>query len=128
MRIRTGTSAFVLALGIVLSVPAAAHDAVKGPHGGQQVSVQDKHLELTTSGAEIAVYVTNAKHEPLALTGATGKAVVQMGGKTSTVELAAAEGNRLAGKAEAPIAKGARIVVSASLAGGFSLHARFVVN
>lgn len=128
MSFRTCTSTFVLALCIALSLPAAAHDAEKGPHGGQQVSVQDKHVELSTSGAEIAVYLTDAKHEPLSLTGATGKAIVQMGGKTSTVDLVAAGGNRLAGKAEAPIAKGARIVVSASLAGGVSLQARFVAK
>lgn len=124
--IRMATALLTTALALT-PLSTFAHDVEKGPNGGPIVTVADKHLELTTAGPAIVVFLTDAKHEPIAATGATGRAVVQSGGKTTTVALAAGEGNRLTGTSEAPLAKGARVVVSASLASGGTLQARFVV-
>jgi hypothetical protein len=117
----------VLALGgLLLLTTAVAHEG-QGPHGGIQVTAEDKHLELVVSGAELTVYVTDAQHAALALAGATGRAIIQDNGRTATVPLAPAEGIRLIGKAEAPIGKGARVVTSLTIAGK-PMQARFVVR
>ena len=117
----------VLALGgLVLVSPAAAHEG-QGPHGGMQVDAGDKHVELVVEGPKLAVYVTDAKHAALALAGASGRAIVQDGGRTATVALAPAEGDRLVGTADAPLGKGARVVTSLTIAGQ-PVQARFVVR
>jgi hypothetical protein len=111
---------------LLLAAPGLAHEA-KGPHGGIQADAGDKHVELVVSGPQLTVYVTDAKHGSLALAEATGRAVVQDSGRTATVPLAPAEGNRLVGTAEAPIGKGARVVTSLTIAGQ-PVQARFVVR
>jgi len=108
-------------------VSALAHDAPKGPNGGPMVTVQDKHAELTVSATDIGVHLTDAKHEPIATVNASGRAVIQMDGKTTLVPLVAGPQGQLVGKVSAPIATGARVVVSATLPDGSSLQARFVV-
>lgn len=112
--------------GLLLAGPAVAHEG-KGPHGGIQVDAGDKHVELVVEGPKLAVYVTDAKHAALALAGASGRAIVQDGGRTATVALAPAEGDRLVGTAEAPVGKGARVVTSLTIAGE-PVQARFVVQ
>jgi hypothetical protein len=112
--------------GLMLSGPAAAHEG-QGPHGGIQVDAGDKHVELVVEGPKLAVYVTNRDDAAVAIAGATGRAVVQDGGRTATVALAPAEGDRLVGTAEAPIGKGARVVTSLTIAGQ-PVQARFVVR
>jgi hypothetical protein len=112
--------------GLMLAAPALAHEG-KGPNGGIQVDAGDKHVELVVEGTKLAVYVTDAKDASLALTEATGRAVVQDSGRTATVQLAPAEGGRLVGTAEAPIGKGARVVTSLIIAGQ-PVQARFVVR
>jgi hypothetical protein len=112
--------------GLLLAAPAVAHEG-KGPNGGIQVDAGDKHVELIVEGPKLAVYVTDAKDGALPLAGATGRAIVQDGGRTATVTLAPAEGDRLVGTAEVPIAKGARVVTSLTIAGE-PVQARFVVR
>ena len=123
------TAATAIALALLLAaMPARAHDDEKGPNGGPMVTVEDKHLEFVAKGAEIIVYVSDKKHEPLATAGGSGRAIVQMSGKTTTVPLTPGEGNRLVGKADTAIASGARVVVSATLPGGAAVQARFTVK
>ena len=117
----------LIAIMLALALPARAHDAAKGPNGGPIATVENWHLELTTSDRELVVHVSDAKHEPIATAGATGRAIVQMDGKTATITLTPSAANRLTGQADTPIAAGTRVVVSATLAGAASLQARFVV-
>ena len=112
-------------LALAMASAALAHDVAKGPNGGPMRAAGDKHLELVVDAASIVVFVSDKAHEPVPAKGLTGRAVVQDGGKVVTVTLAAADGNRLVGSAPQPIGKGARIVVSATLAGGQVLQARF---
>jgi hypothetical protein len=119
--------ASVLSLGaLLLAAPADAHEG-QGPHGGIQVDAGDKHVELVVDGPKLAVYVTGAKEGAVALAEASGRAVIQDGGRTATVPLAPAEGGRLVGTAEAPIGKGARVVTSLTIAGQ-PVQARFVIR
>lgn len=122
-------AATAIALTLLLAaMPARAHDDEKGPNGGPMVTVEDKHLEFVAKGADITVYVSDKKHDPIAMAGGSGRAIVQASGKTTTVALTPGEGNRLVGKAGAAVASGARVVVSATLPGGAAVQGRFVVK
>jgi hypothetical protein len=129
-RLKPRLAASLLAAVLAAGSPTGlrAHDVEKGPNGGPMITAGDNHLELVAKGTDLVVYLSDKKHEPVTAKGASGRAIVQAGGKTSTIVLAPGEGNRLVGKAEAPIAAGARVVVSATLPGGPGLQARFVVK
>lgn len=114
---------------LALAGPSAiAHDVDKGPNGGQMIDVKGQHVELTVKGAEIVVYLSDKGHAPLASKGASGRATLLIDGKQSQVELAAAEPNRLTARAPVALPAGARVVISARLAGGNDIIARFVVK
>ncbi len=128
-RVLRHATATALALTLIMAAPPArAHDIEKGPNGGPMVTVDDKHLEFVAKGAEIVVYVSDKKHDPIAMAGGSGRAIVQASGKTATIALVPGEGNRLVGKADSAVAAGARVVVSATLPGGAAVQARFVVK
>ena len=108
---------------------AAAHEIAKGPNGGPVVDSSGHHLELVTSGTELVLYLTGEADKPIASAGTKGaRAVVQDGGKTIAVPLQPAEPNKLVGTLAAPLAKGARVVVSATMADGHAVQARFITN
>ena len=121
--------AAIATLSVLLTFSAAqAHDTAKGPNGGAMVQADDKHLEFTVSDLALTVYVSDAKHDTIVTAGATGRAIVQADGKTATVSLAPLEPNALNGKLDAPLGKGARVVVTATLVDGTNVQARFVVQ
>lgn len=95
-----------------------------GPNGGQ-VTVSDGHdVEMTSTGTELTIYLY--EHDKKPTPGRAGaRAVVQDGGKTVTVPLTPAAPNRLIGTLPAPMGAGARVVVSATLADGHKVQARF---
>ena len=116
---------FVLAL-VVCALPSAAlaQAPAKGPNGGM-VTVSDGHdVEMVSNGTELVIYVY--EHDKKPTTARTGaRAVVQDAGKTTTVQLTPAPPNRLVGTLAAPLGTGARVVVSATLADGHKVQARF---
>lgn len=116
---------FVLALAFVtLPLAASGQAPAKGPNGGM-VTVSDGHdIEMVANGTELIIYLYEESKKPT--TGRAGaRAVVQDSGKTTTVQLTPAAPNRLVGTLPAPLAAGARVVVSATLADGHKVQARF---
>lgn len=108
---------------------ATAHELAKGPNGGPVVDSAGHHVELTAMGNEIVLFLTDQADKPLASAGTkNARAIVQDGGKTATVALQPAEPNRLVGTLGQPLSKGARVVVSATMADGHAIQARFVNN
>lgn len=108
---------------------ATAHDMAKGPNGGPVVDSAGHHVEFTTKGTELVLFLYDEGDKPLASAGTrSARAVVQDGGKTATVALQPAEPNRLVGTLGQPLSKGARVVVSATMADGHAVQARFVNN
>ena len=120
----------VLLAAAIVAAPmvARAHNLDKGPNGGQVVDVKGHHVEFTTKDNAVVVYLMDEKDAPILSKGAEGKAILQDGSKTSTVTLAPAEPNILTGKLEAPLAAGAKVVVSGKLSDGHEILARFVVK
>jgi hypothetical protein len=118
----------VLALALGLApLPALAHDMAKGPNGGPVVDVAGHHVEMVANGTELVLFLSDEADKPLASAGTrNARAIVQDGGKTTTVALRPAEPNRLVGALAQPLGKGARVVVSATMADGHAIQARFV--
>ncbi|WP_375461095.1 hypothetical protein [uncultured Enterovirga sp.] len=113
-----------LAALLALAAPALAQTTKPGAHGGQ-VRMADHHaIEFVSTDREIAFYVLEEDGKPLDTKGLTGRAIIQEGGKSTTVALAAAAPNKLAGPLAAPLGKGARIVMT-SRVHGHALQARF---
>ena len=121
-------AAGALALAGLVAPEVSAHDAVSGPNGGQMLEVKGHHVELTAKGSELTLYLSDNAHAPIASNGVTGRAVILEGSKQSTAALAPSAPNRLIAKLEAPLAPGARVVVTARLADGHEVVARFVLK
>ncbi len=110
-----------------LPVTATAHEMTKGPNGGPVVDSSGHHVEMVAKGTELVLFVTGEADAAHPSAGAkNARAIVQDGGKTATVQLQAADPNRLVGALPAPLGKGARVVVTATLADGHAVQARFV--
>ena len=120
----------ILALAIAASpLGAAAHEMAKGPNGGPVVDSAGHHVELVAKGSELVLFLTESDDKPLASAGTkNARAIVQDGGKTATVQLQPAEPNKLVGTLAQPLGSGARVVVSATMADGHAVQARFVNN
>jgi hypothetical protein len=123
-------AAATLSAAVLLGLPdvGGAHDMEKGPHGGQMIESKGHHLEMVVTGNQIEIFVSDAAHAPIASTGATGRAVILAGKEQKTVPLTVKPPNALAANLDTPLAPGARVVVSAKLAGGQDLLARFVAK
>ncbi|HEV2565306.1 MAG TPA: hypothetical protein VGU19_09495 [Microvirga sp.] len=108
---------------------ATAHEMAKGPNGGPVVDSAGHHVEMVAQGSELVLFLTEADDKPLASAGTkNARAIVQDGGKTATVQLQPAEPNKLVGALPQPLGSGARVVVSATMADGHAVQARFVNN
>jgi hypothetical protein len=120
----------ILALAIAASpFTTAAHEMAKGPNGGPVVDSAGHHVEMVAKGSEIVLFLTESDDKPLMSAGAkNARVIVQDGGKTATVPLQPAEPNRLVGTLAQPLGSGARVVVSATMADGHAVQARFVNN
>ena len=119
---------FILALAIAaMPLTADAHEMAKGPNGGPLVDSAGHHVEMVARGTELVLFVTGEGDAPHPSAGAkNARAIVQDGGKTATIQLQAADPNRLVGALPAPLGKGARVIVTATLADGHAVQARFV--
>ena len=84
---------------------------------------------MVAKGTDLVLFLTGEEDKPLASAGTkNARAIVQDSGKTVTVPLSPAEPNKLVGALPQPLGKGARVVVSATLADGHAVQVRFVNN
>ncbi len=118
-------TAMIVALTASLN-PAAAQTK-KGNNGGPVVTSQGHPIEFVHKGQEIVFYVGDDDGSPLPTKDMKGRATIQQGGKTVTVQLKPSSPNMMVGKAEGELAPQARVVFSASLH-GHSLTARYTVE
>jgi len=114
----------VAAVGVILSAGALAQ--TKGPNGGIVVKVEDHPIEMVVRDLELVFYIGDHDGKPLPTKGYKARAVVQDGGKTTTVNLMATPPNMFVGKLSAPLGPKARVVFSGAI-DGHSLQARFAL-
>ena len=105
---------------------ALAHEA-KGPNGGTMKDAGPYHMELVVKGADLSVFVTDAKDQPVNVAGATGNAIVLADKKQHSVPLHAA-GHALHGHGGFAPTKNMQVVVSVTLPGSKPVQAKFVQN
>jgi hypothetical protein len=112
----------------VIAFGATAQTAKKGANGGDVV-VMDRHpIEFVGKDREIIFYILDEDGQtPVPTHGLTGRAVVQDGGKTTTVNLSPAEPNKFVGQLAIPLGSKARVVFSAKVA-GHNLQARSIAE
>ena len=98
----------------------------KGPHGG--ILGGDRHhgVELVLNGTSITFYLLDDGKVESAK-GSSLRAVIQEGSKNVTIPLAV-EGEKVVAKLEAPLPKGARVVVTGKNGHGHTVQARFTVE
>jgi hypothetical protein len=119
--------ATTLTVAFASSTPAQV--ATKGPNGGPVVETHDVFVEMTVEDQNLVLYFAGGDGKPIPSDGTTkARAIVQDAGKTTTVTLETQAPNRLVGALTGPLGPGARVVVSATLADGHGIQARFVNN
>lgn len=112
---------------IAAASPVFAHEEVKGPNGGHVMEASGHHIEFVPSPTELTFYLSDEGGKPIASKGAKAKAFVQDGGKTTPLELTPADPDKLTGKLAAPLSSGTKVAVSATMADGHHLQARYVL-
>jgi hypothetical protein len=117
----------IIALVFSLILVSAAHAQSVGPHGGMLAGKGGHETELVVTPTEITVYIIDdgAAHSTK---GVSLRAIVQQGGKTTTVPLVDMENKKLVGKLDAPITAGAIIVVTGKDDHGDVLSARYTIK
>lgn len=111
----------------VLAMPAMAQPA-RGPNGGPVVVDHGHPIELVVQGTTLTIHFGEEGGRPTSSRGASGRAVVQSGGRTVNLALQPAEPNRLTATLPAPLAAGARVAFTGQMADGHRVAARFVVE
>jgi hypothetical protein len=117
--------AFVLATLLGTMAPTLAQ--ILGPNGGMLAGKGTHQTELVVSSTELTVYMLHdGKTDDT--NGATIRAVVQEGGKTTTINFVSQNGKRLVAKLAAPLGKGAIVVLTGKDHHGNAVSARYVIN
>lgn len=120
-------SAIVLATLGLLSTGGHVVAQQTGPNGGLLGGTGDHQTELVVAPAELTVYII--EHGKVGeAKGSTFRAVVQQAGKTKTINLASSDGKRLVGKLDAPLAKGAIVVITGTDHHGDKFNTRYVIQ
>jgi hypothetical protein len=122
------TCLLIMLAGVAIAGGVAAQSAGKGANGGEVVVMEGHPIEFVARGQEITFYVLedDAK-SPTPTKGFSGRAVIQDGGKTTSVALAPAEPNMFVGQLAMPLGSKARVVFSAKVP-GHTLQARFTTE
>ena len=119
--------AFALSL-VAIPLAVSAHGPDKGPNGGQVVDDAGHHVEFTTNGTDIVLYLSDAADKPIGSAKAKGRVVIQDGGRQAIAELGVVEPNILSAKLAAPLTSGAKLAVTIKLGDGHDVKARFVAR
>ena len=91
----------IAAAGLTLMI-ANASAQTKGPNGGIVVRADDHPVEFVFSDQQIVFYVGDHDGKPMPTKGLKARAVVQVGGKTTTIALSPAEPESVRRQARGP--------------------------
>lgn len=117
--------ASALGLALALAGPALAQKA--GKHGGQTAVVAGHHdAELVIEPTKVVLYLTN-HGKPLSAKDNAIKVTIQDGPKKSEIKLKV-EADHLVGPLDAPVNKGAIVLLSGKTEDGHGVSARFTVK
>lgn len=117
----------VLALLVALLLVPSAHAQNAGPNGGMLAGKAGHEIELVVAPTELTVYIID-HGKAHSTKGVSLRAIVQQGGKSTTVPLVNVENNKLVGKLANPIGAGAVVVVTGKDDHGDVLSARYSIK
>jgi hypothetical protein len=117
----------ILALLFVALLVPAAQAQKSGPNGGMLAGKGGHETELVITPTELTVYIIDGG-KAHSTKGVSLRAVVQQGGKSTTVALVDVENKKLVGKLEAPLASGAIVVVTGKDDHGDAVTARYTIK
>lgn len=121
------TMRMILALLLALVLVPAAHAQKVGPNGGMLAGKGGHETELVVTPTEITVYIID--HGKVhSSKGVSLRAVIQSGGKSTTLALVDVESTKLVGKLDAPLAAGAIVVITGKDDHGDVLTARYTIK
>ncbi len=116
----------MLLAGLILTPFAVrAHEARRGPNGGQKVDIGTNHAELVAAGNTLRLFLFDGADRPIPAAGATAQAIILAGGRQATITLAPSGDNVLAGSGDFTAVRGMRAVVTLTLPGQRPAQARF---
>jgi hypothetical protein len=98
-----------------------------GPNGGMVTGKGSHQTELVVSPTELTVYLLE-DGKPHESKGTSMRAVIQQSGKTSTINFADQNGQKLVAKLPAPLDKGAIVVLAGKDHHGDQFNARYVIK
>ena len=113
-----------IAASLLTALPAAAHDIVKGPNGGQIADAGAYHVELVVQAQSVDVFVTDASDKPLPAAGFKGLAILTVDGKAQRIALTPKE-NRLSGTSATALPAAPKGVVQLTAPDGKTAQGRF---
>lgn len=89
----------------LMASSAFAHEARKGPNGGDLVDAGAYHIEVVGKGTTVDVFVSDNNDKPVSTVGFKALAIIVIEGKTQRVVLEpTGDSKKLSGTAPAPIA------------------------
>lgn len=98
----------------------------RGPNGGMLAGSAGHEVELVSTATSVRVYLLDDGRVATPRAGATARLVIQEGQVNRTVNLAA-DGDAFFATLDAPMAPGARVVVSGRMPDGHTVQGRFVM-
>jgi hypothetical protein len=119
LALTVASAAFAVVAGTVLAQST-------GPNGGLVDGTGSHQTELVVNATEITIYLLE-HGKPHDTKGASLRAVVQQGGKTTAINLAD-QGGKLVAKLPGPLDKGAIVVVTGKDSHGDPFSARYVIK
>ena len=110
---------------LIVSLPAVAHDVVKGPNGGRVVDAGAYHVELVARQEAVEVFLTDANEKTVPTAGFKGVAILLVEGKSQRIVLEPTDAIRLSGKANVVIPAQPKGAVQITAPDGKTAQARF---
>ena len=118
--------AALLALVLMLSGLALAHEPRPGPNGGLIVDAGNYHAELVVDGSDVVtVFLFDAADQPIESAGFKATAILVVNSKPARFALEPAGGQKLTGKAPGPVQAGVKGAVQLTAPDGSTAQAKF---
>jgi hypothetical protein len=111
---------------ILLAAAPARAQQRRGPHGGLLAGSQGHEVELLVEGTSVRLYAIDHGRVAPPRAGTQARMVIQEGQATRTVQLTAS-GDAFTATLEAPMASGARVVITGRMPDGHTVQARYVM-
>lgn len=112
-------------MALLLSSPAAAHEAGIGPNGGMRVDAGPYRVELVPVGTKVDVYITLDDDSQTDTTAMSGTAILLIEGKPVRATLAPSLPGILSGEAGTTVPKSVKGAVQITGSDGKTVQAKF---